>query len=364
MVLTEFRQPHGVFAVKILWKLSPLMLLLALTVGCGVTYSQWSFQRQLLAVDAQADRGEYMEAREGYIALAEKAESQVDLQYLQFRAAYMLEQQKDAEGALQAYASIYTRPTHLYDDYAGRALYRAGRVYQDILGDPATARDVWRTLVLGMPDSMFADDALVELRRHAEKTSTQSEFIEWMADVYPQVQDREIADNFVYLTGVLLQDDLDRCDEAIVMYSTLKSHFQRSSFVDDGVWRTSLCHRKRGRIDEEYAVLRESVEGREISVLVGDYNYSHYNPAMRRMAEIHEERGEIEAAIRAWRNFQKVFIFSLDSDDVQYRIIELNDQLGRVSEMRRLANEMERNWPESRYLPRAWALVEAAEARR
>ena len=363
-VLTDARQLHGREAVRISWTLFCALLVLVLCVGCGVTRSQWSLQREVRAVDTMSDRGEYAEARARYIELASKAEAQVDLQYLQFRAAFMLEQMGDANGALEEYARIYTRPTHPYDDWAGRSMFRAGHVYEDLLHDPQTAQEVWAATVLAFPDSTFADDALLEIQRNAERTDTLPEFVDWMAEKYPQVQSREIADNFVYYSAKILDDEMDRCDDAMELYAVLQSHFARSSFVDDAVWRTALCHRRNGRIDDEYRVLHDSVMGREVSVLVGDYNYAHYNPAMRRIAEIHEERGEIDLAIHAWRRFQKVFLFSLDSDDVQFHLIELYEGLGKVDDMRRLAAELERNWPESRYVKPAWDRVEAAEAGR
>lgn len=362
-MLTESRQPHGRKTVNIFWNLSSLLLALAVTAGCGVTYSQWSFQRALLEVDALADRGQHEEARERYLALAHNAQAQVDLQYLQYRAAYMLEQMGDAPAALKEYERIYTRPTHPYDDYAGRSLYRSGVVYKRILGDDAKAREIFAATVLAFPDSMFAEEALTELQKHALKTGTELEFMEWMADKYTQIRDREIADNFVYVTGKILHDELGRCDDAMELYNTLVYQFAGSSFVDDAIWRVALCHRENGRIDEEYRVLNDFVTAREFSVLVGDYNYSQYNPSHRRLAAIHEERGEIEAAIREWRRFQRVFPLSLDADDVQYHIITLYDQLGNLEQMRKYARELEKNWPESRYIPRARALVEAAEAR-
>ena len=340
-----------------------LLLALVVTSGCGVTYSQWSFQRELLATDAMADRGEHEKAREGYLELAHKASAQVDLQYLQYRAALMLEQMGRAQEALAEYERMYTRPTNPYDDYAGRALYRTGVVYKTLLDDEATAREVWASAVLAAPDSMFAEDALVELRRHALRSGTELEFIEWMAKKYVQVQDREIADNFVYETSKILHDELGRCDEAMNLYATLIFNFTRSSFVDDAIWRSALCHREMGRIDDEYRVLNDFVTAREHSVLVGDYNYAQYNPAHRRLAQIHEERGELREAIRQWRRFQRVFTLSLDADDVQYHIITLYEELGEVDQMRRYARELEKNWPESRYVSRAWERVEAAEAR-
>lgn len=288
----------------------------------------------------------------------------MDLQYLQYRVAYTLEKMGRDTEALAAYERMYTRPIHPNDDYAGRALYRTGRIYRDHLGQPALALDVWRATVLAFPDTNFADDALLDLSRHYRNEGNIDGLIEEYSGMFEQLRDREIADNLLYDTARALHDDAGRCLDALVLYDLLEINFPRSSYVDDAIWRKSTCYREHGRTDDEYKVLRDFVDGREKAVIFADYDYAYYNPALRRMAEIHEERGELHEAIFAYRTFQKMFRLSLDSDDVQFIIINLYDQLGDVGSMRTYSNELRRNWPESRYVTRAEELVRAAEARR
>lgn len=288
----------------------------------------------------------------------------MDLQYLQYRAAYMLEKMGRDTEALAAYERMYTRPVHPNDDYAGRALYRTGRIYKEHLDQPDVALDVWRATVLAFPDTNFADDALLELTRHYRRTGDFDGLMDEYSALFDQLRDREIADNLVYDTARVLHDDVGRCADAMPLYDLLETHFVRSSLVDDAIWRKSTCYRERGMTDQEYKVLSDFVKGREKAVIFADYDYAYYNPALRRIAEIHEERGELREAIYAYRTFQKVFRLSLDNDDVQYKIIQLYDEMGDVAAMRRYTAEMKKLWPESRYIPRAEALVRDAEARR
>lgn len=364
MVLTYARQPHGRGIVKIVRALLCSALFLSVCVACGTPRSAWEFQREVIAAEALADQGEYEEALQEYTRLSALADTQLDLQHLQFRSAYMWEQMGNADEALAAYARIYSRPTHPYDDNAGRAMYRAGRVYRDILGDEDTAIEVWIATVRAFPETSFATDALNGVERYYKQQERYEELMDLYADLFVELRDRDIAHALVYKTGVILQDELDRCYEAQELYVLMIDQFQRSSLVDDAIWRRALCYRHHDQIDEEYRILDDFVSGREMSILLGDYDYVHYNPALKRLAEIHEDRGDIPGAIRAYRRFQKTFPLSLDNDDLQFKIIQLYGELGDIQAMRRYAKELEKFWPESRYVSRVEAVIQEAESGR
>lgn len=360
MVLTYW-QPRGRLIVNIFRTLTCIALLTGLLVGCGTTYDTFSYHRDSLAADAMADRGEYEAALEAYTELSARATTQMDLQHLQVRSAYMLEQMGRAEDALVAYARIYTRPTHPYDDNAGRAIYRAGRVYRDLLDQPETAIDVWLNAVRLFPDSMFATDSLNQVERYYKKDERFDELLNIYASLYVELRDRDIAHALAYKSAVILDDDLDRCFEALELYDLIIHYFPRGGYIDNAIWRTGLCYRRHDRRDEEYRLLLDFVQGREISVLLGDYDYEQYTDAFLRLAEMHEEDGDLRGAIRYLRTFQKTFPLSLQADDIQFEIIEKWGQLGEFKEMRRYADELIRLWPESRYVSRVDALIEEAE---
>lgn len=360
MVLTYW-QPRGHLIVNIFRALICIALLAGLTVGCGTTYDAWSFQRDVLAADALADKGDYEGAFEAFTDLSARATTQLDLQHLQVRSAYMLEQMGRAEDALVAYARIYTRPTHPYDDNAGRAIYRAGRVYRDLLDRPDTAIDVWLNAVRLFPDSMFATDSLNQVERHYKEDERYHELLDIYASLFVELQERDIAHALVYKSAVILDDDLDRCIDAMELYDLIIHRFQRSGFIDNAIWRTGLCYRRHDLRDEEYRLLADFVQGREVSILLGDYDYEQYTDAYLRLAEMREEDGDLRGAIRYLRTFQKTFPLSLLADDVQWEIIELWGELGEFKEMHRYADELRRPWPESRYVSRLDALIEGAE---
>lgn len=331
--------------------------------GCGTPYSAWTFHEERRAADAFADAKKYDEAIAAYTRLSKKAETQQDLQYLQFRSAYMLEQKGDLEAALEAYEKIYSRPVYAYNEYGARSMYRSGRIYRDQLGDQETAYEIWLATIRAYPNTFFADDALLELKRIHRNEDSYDAFIELMSELYVELQYSEIADNLAFETAKLLDDEFERCHDAIELYSMIERSFPRSGFVDDAIWRTALCYRAHDQTDKEVAVLNAFVDGREASIIIGDYDYDQYGPALKRLAEIEEERGELENAIRGYRRFQTTFPLSLDNDDLSFKIIELYDALGDVKSMRRYWDEMKKFWPESRYIPRAEALIRQAEAR-
>ena len=362
MVLTYW-QPHGRLIVNIFRALLCIALLAGLTVGCGTPYDAWKFQRDTLEADALADQGEYEDALAAYTELSARATTQIDLQHLQIRSAYMLEQMGRAEDALVAYARIYTRPTHPYDDNAGRAIYRAGRVYRDLLNQPETAIDVWLNAVRLFPDSMFATDSLNQVERYYKAADRHEELLDIYASLYVELRDRDIAHALAYKSAVILDDDFDRCFEAIELYDLIAHYFPRGGYYDNAIWRKGLCYRRTDHRDEEYRLLLDFVGGRELSVLLGDYDYEQYTDAYLRLAEMHREDGDLRGTIRFLRAFQKTFPLSLQADDIQWEIIGLWGELGEYDEMRDYADELRRLWPESRYVSRLDALIEEAERR-
>lgn len=313
--------------------------------------------------DRLADAERFDDAIAAYTALSKKAETQQDLQYLQYRTALMLERKGDAPRALAAYEQIYARPIYPYDQVGARAMYRTGRVYRDLLGDADTAYDVWLATIRAYPDTFYAEDALDEIRNRLTDEGRHEEYVELVTRLYLELQYTEIADNLAYDAAKMLDDHFDRCHDAIELYDLLQTSFPRSGLVDDAIWRTGLCYRRHGELESEIALLEKFVGGRELSVIIGDYDYAWYNPALKRLAEIEEDRGDLPAAIKAYRRFQETFPLSLDNDDISYKIIQLYDDLGNAKQMRRYLNEMKKFWPESRYIPKAEELVRQAEAR-
>ena len=337
-----------------------MVLVLVVVSACATTRSAWDFRRELLATEAMADRRQYAEAIEGYESLAERAEREDDLHYLRYRIAYMYEQLGDLEEALARYEAMYRNPTGSYDDYAARAMVRTARIIDREYGDRDEARRLWVGTVRTFPNTNFAEDAYRELKRDYRDRGMIPELIELLSGLHAELQNTEIADNIVYDIGRMLHEDLDECEEAIEMYRLLTIRFQRSSLVDDALWHIGRCYRALGDIDREYAHLLSFVDGRELSIILADYNYTYYNPSYKRLAEIHEERGELRDAIAIYRRFQRTFPLSLDNDDMQYLIMRHQLTLGEPEEAVRSYRLLVREWPESRYVRRGEQLLRDA----
>lgn len=363
-VLTHHKHKHAHRWERPFRVVSSSLLVLALLVGCGTPYSAWSFQKERRDADKLVDQGQYQAALEAYTALSKKAEVQQDLQYLEYRSALMKERLGDADGALRAYAQIYTRAVHPYDEYAARAMYRAGRVYADMLDQQDLALEVWLNTVKEFPNTTYAESALDRVTRSYTKNDDYEGALNILSSLYTDLYLTELGQKLVYDAAQILDEDLDRCHDAIVLYELIENNYPRSGLVDNAIWQTALCYRAHDEIDQEETILTDFVASREESVIVGDYNYAQYNPAMKRLAHIQEERHDYPAAIKAWRRFQTTFPFSLDNPEISYRIIELYAELGDVRHMRKYHKEMKKLWPDSRFVGRAEALIKKMEERR
>ena len=332
------------------------------SLGCGMSSHRWQFHRDLLDADRLADDGEYDRAQAAYYALAGSSERDDLLLYIRYRIALMDEMQGDLDAALAGYRHVYETPYSLYDDYAGKALFRSAEIVRDHHDDPTTAVELFEALIETFPNTYSADDALFELIDYWRERGQSEELLSFMTDRYVALQQTEIADNLVYWSARLLQDDLGDCAAALELYRVLIVNFHPSGFVDDSVWRSGLCHRSMGNTDAEYGLLSAFVDAREVSWIMADYESVYYKPSLFRMAEIHEERGELRAAISVLERFQRMYPLSLQRDDTQYHVMELQMELGDLEGMRRSLAWIEREYPDSRFVRRGTELLAEAES--
>lgn len=342
-----------------------LLTLLALgssLVGCGMSSHRWQFHRDLLDADRLADDGEYERAQQEYLSLASEAERDDLLLYIRFRLALMEEMQGNLDAALEGYRHVYETPYSLYDDYAGKALFRTAEIVRDSHGDPEAAVELFEALIETFPNTYSADDALFELIDYWRERGQSRELLSFMTGRYVALQQTEIADNLVYWSARLLQDDIGDCAAALELYEVLIVNFHPSGFVDDSVWRSGLCHRTMGETDLEYGLLSAFVDAREVSWIMADYESVYYKPSLFRMAEIHEERDELREAIAVLHRFQGMYPLSLQRDDTQYHVMELQMELGDLAGMRRSLAWIEREYPDSRFIRRGAELLAEAEA--
>lgn len=337
---------------------SAFALFAALWLGaCGMTEARWQLHRDLLDADRLADDGAFDAAFDAYMDLAPRVDRDDLLLYVRYRLGLMLEKQGRYEEALEAYAAAYTRPYNLYDHTAGQALFRTAEIYRNALGDEATAVELYQTVIRTFPNTFFADDALYELIDYWRRRGESRTLYAFLTTHYLALQRTEIADNLAYWTGRVLQDDLESPAEAIRVYEILILNFHPSGLVDDSVWRTALCYRTLGEIDAEYRLLSAFLDVREVSWIMADYESEYYVPSLNRMAEIHEERGELREAIAVYERFVQMYKLSLRRDDVQFHVMELQAELGDVEGMRESLAWIEREYPRSRYIARGASLL-------
>ena len=330
--------------------------------ACGFPRAHWEFHRALLDADRLADEGQYALAEEEYLRLAPDAYRDDLMRYVRYRVALMQEKDERYDEALESYAAIYLHPYNLHDELAGRALFRSANIVGEYLGDEEERIHMLTGLMTGFPNSAAADDALWELLDLFEERGDYMTLLNWFADIYPGIQDTELADTVVYRTARILHVEMERYEEAIEVYGVVARRFHRSGFWDDAVWYSAECYAAMGDTDSEYWVLMTFVEGREVSWVMADYDSGYYGDAYWRLAEIHEEREEWSDAIAVWRRWQRRFPLSLKIDDIQYHIMELQLADGDIAGMRSTLDWLIDNYPDSRFIDDGEALL--AEARR
>ncbi len=340
--------------LHVVYALCAAVVSAALASGCGLTRTEWAFHRDLLEVDALADDEQWVEAREGYEALAPRALREDLLRYIQFRIGLMYEREGDVAAALTVYDRTVATPRSPWDHDAAAAMLRAAHLRR---GDDAAAwRDALADVVLRFPDAIPADDALADLREaYAEEPEA---LVERLLSLWRVVEEREVGDNLIYWAARTLVEPLGRCEDALPLFAVVHAEYSRSGLADDAVWRSGECLRALGRIDEEYRLLADFFEAREVSWVMADYESVHYRPILRRLAEIHEERQEWTEAIAIWETHIAKYRLSLQQDDMLFHVMELQRNAGDPDGMRRTFRRLERDWPESRYTRRGRALLE------
>jgi tetratricopeptide (TPR) repeat protein len=329
--------------------------------GCAFTNEQWQFHRDLLDGDALVDDGHYDEAEAAYLALAPRAEREDLLRYIRLRLALVAELDGRTDVALERYATVYSNPASPWDQEAATALYRTGEIYL-AQGDIGRWETTMRAVVQTFPSTYRADDAIADLVYRWERDGRYLEAIDWMTEVYPALRLTEMGDTLAYRTARIYDEHLDQCEVAIELYEIVADYYHRGGLVDDAIWRESVCYQRLGRIDDEYRILLDFIDIREISMVMADYDSEYYGPTLERLAQIHEERGELLEAIGVWRRYQKTFPLSLKVDDMQHHIIELQLQLGdregALHSYRWLAAE----YPDSRWVERDRVLLGLEES--
>ena len=136
------------------WEIVSLLAIATTLVACGQHPVRRAWEQRLLAADRAFDDGDLEAATAEYDSLATTSRRPSDLRYLAFQQAWALEKQGARARALGAYEAIWRDGQR--DEFAARAVYRAGRVLLDQYGDREAAGRVWERLVISRPDRAVA----------------------------------------------------------------------------------------------------------------------------------------------------------------------------------------------------------------
>lgn len=333
------------------------------SAACGQPHTQWESERSLLEADRLADRQEFAAALVEYRRLQGALTRDDLVRYAAFREALMFERMERWTEALEGYALLWTRPVSLHDERAAQALLRSAAIL-DRIGEPERGLEMREAVALRFPNTAFGSDAFRLLRQHWIDSGVPHTQLDWTVRHWPLLRQTELSDTVIYLAAVTIEEVMDDCATAITIYHQIPRTWTRSGLVDDAIWREAGCWRALGDIDNEERILNDFLDGREISLFMGNYDSRFYNPALLRLAEIRAEHGDIDGEIAALRRFIRVFPLSLSVPEVRFRIVELHARNGDPAAMAREARRIVAEHPDSRWGPRAMRLVEEADSRR
>lgn len=353
--------PPGVLPRWSVWVWAWVICAGTLLASCGVPLSQWEAERELLAADRLADRGEHAQALVAYRRLQTELTRADLVRYAAFREGLMLERQGHSEEALRVYALLWQAPVSLHDERAAQALYRTALIH-DAAGRAEDGVAIREHVIVRFPNTLWATDAFRDLRRIWRETGRPETQLEWTARVFPALRNTEMADTLLYHAGVVLADELGECTLAIEAFTLVVDRFTRSSLVDDAIWRHAGCYREMGLQVAEERLLTDFIDGREISLFMGNYDSQFYNPALQRLIEMRREEGDVLGELQTIERLLETFPLTLQAPRWRFRLAELHGMRGDVAAMKREAQRVERDHPDSRWIERTWRLVQEAHA--
>jgi len=207
------------------------------------------------------------------------------------------------------------------------------------------------------PDTVAAEDALWRTLELA--TEPPGDRIRRLVRFYGRHRARFVADLVLFEAARLAhrQPEAAWRSYAIHLLGFLAKRHPESPRRDEALITAARWSREQGKTKEAVGFLKKLLGTRESSLFFGDYNSQFLDDAQLLLGDLHLERGDPKAAIKAWLELEERFPKSRLRDRAYLRLMDTYTALGRPKQACAAARELVKKTPRSRFAPQAKNLL-------
>ncbi len=126
---------------------------------------------------------------------------------------------------------------------------------------------------------------------------------------------------------------------------------------DEALYTAARWSREDGKTREAIGFLHQLLQTRESSLFFGDYNSQWLDDSQLLLGDLHLERNDPKAALKAWSDLPVKYPQSRLRDRAWLRLMDLHTAQKRPKQACAAARELMRKMPRSRYAPQAKKLL-------
>ncbi|MBX3247471.1 MAG: tetratricopeptide repeat protein [Myxococcales bacterium] len=282
---------------------------LALLCACPPTLSRPKSAAHLDALaegDRHARHGRHDAAAAAFATAAEAADRRVDRDEALYRRSRSLRaaaRYDDAIAVLDALAAA--RPA---SRRTARALYDAAHLRFEHTGETAAALAGFERIVREHPDAGLGGRALHHWLGHVETHEGRDAAIALARRLEAPLAEASLGGELLWrLAGMLLE--AERREEARATLERLVERYPypQGGHWDDALLRLSELAQEDGDAPRAIAALEALLRRAERTTLVGSYTLPSFPEARLRLARIHRDAGDVDAARRSYERLPRDF---------------------------------------------------------
>ncbi len=331
--------------------LAVVFALAALGVGCGHDRPAHRWNDRVLAVGDLQDAGKLDRAEQQYQQLLKTAPTRDARRYVLSALARISEARADWKQAIARYKRISSKPI---DDEAGAyALYRAGRLAKEKLGQTARGLAAFKKTITRFPRSVAAEFAVRDLAKYYRQTGDYEAMRRDFEKLVARVGDQPAADNLLFELAEALSDAGDK-DTALLYFKRVYDGYSDGGLADDALWDASQIYAAREQWPQTIALLQRVAAMVEDSWFVGDYSSPYANDARFQLGLIYLLYvSDYDKAIANFEQYLDDFPTSLQADDAAWNLVQAHRLKGPAAAYQQSLRDFMANYPHSRYVRQA-----------